>query len=324
MLYWPSDEEGSKNPSTPDNEDAFVEGGSKEANIGAIVNSSQSNQGLESREPRGLTLSPSLSLLSDCDQSIMTDFTFDTRIMVGEYSNTSDMSGLEARAFKREMARQKKQREASQAKVEQELKLKRIKENRRKMMSRQLNKKKKKPSKSATENLMIGDVVLLRKRGLGIVRYKGPIHCDDKQVTWLGVELKTADGKNDGTVQNKKYFNCPPNHGVFVQQVKRKIEPAELLSNIEKLKKDNDQIPELKSEIRQTKREFEEFKTQAENFEQRVLELTYPLLTNRGAGALVGQLEATGMITSEIVLCPLIEASGANTPKSDSADEKSK
>jgi len=183
--------------------------------------------------------------------------------------------------------------------------MQRIKENRKKMLSKpRAGKKKPKPSATA-ENLKVGDVVLLRKRGLGILRYKGPLHCDDTETTWLGVELKKADGKNDGTVQNKKYFNCPPNHGVFVQQVKRKIEPAELLSKIEKLKAENDQISKLKKEIRQTRQEFGDYKMKFENFEQRVLELSYPLLSKRGAGALVGQLEATGMITSEIVLHPL-------------------
>merc|ERR1719193_1437098 len=175
------------------------------------------------------------------------------------------------------------------------------------MLNRPRTAKKKLKPKATTDNLKVGDVVLLRKRGLGILRYKGPIHCDDGKVTWLGVELKTADGKNDGTVQNKKYFNCPPNHGVFVQQVKRKIEPAELLSKIEKLKSENDQIAVLKDEIRQTRQEFGEYKTKFENFEQRVLELSYPVLNKRGAGALVGQLEATGMITSEIILRPLTE-----------------
>lgn len=316
MLYWPTDEEGAENSGVAENEDIkFDDDGVKPTKSREKNSSSESNPpGLKPKEQEvDLFASPRISIISDCDRSVMTDFTFDTRVMAGEYSGTSGLSGREAKAFKREMERQKKLRAASQAKVDQEMKMKRVKENRKKMLSRPANRKKR-PAKSATENVKVGDAVLLRKRGLGIVRYKGPIHCDEKQDTWLGVELKTADGKNDGTVQKKKYFNCPPNHGVFVLQVKRKIEPAELLSNLEKLKKENDQIPQLKKEIRQTKKEFEEFKTQSENFEQRVLELTYPLLTKRGAGALVGQLEATGMITSEITLCPQNERSGENTP----------
>jgi len=314
MLYWPADEVGPEKSGAAENENITLE---ENGNLKESIPNLQDTR----KENDILILSPRLSVRSDCDQSVMTNFTLDTRVYGGEYSS-SNMSVLEARAFKREKERLRKLRESSQAKHEQEEKIKRIKENRKKMLSRPVRTKKK-PSKSAPENLKVGDAVLLRKRGLGIIRYKGPIHCDDKQDLWLGVELKTPDGKNDGTVQNKKYFDCPPNHGVFVMQVKRKIEPAELLSNLEKLKKENDQIAKLKNEIRQTKREFDDFKIRAENFEQRMLELTYPLLTKRGAGALVGQLEATGKITSEIILRPMNEMNEDNTQKSDSEDEKS-
>merc|ERR1719433_1591133 len=112
-----------------------------------------------------------------------------------------------------------------------------------------------------SEDLQVGDVVLLKKRGLGIVRYKGPIHCDeDQENIWLGVELKSPDGKNDGTVQDKKYFSCQPKHGVFVRAVKRKIDPGELLAKIAKLKRENDLIPQLRKEMRQMRRQFEEYK----------------------------------------------------------------
>ncbi|MBN3313923.1 DCTN1 protein, partial [Atractosteus spatula] len=35
---------------------------------------------------------------------------------------------------------------------------------------------------------------------------------------WVGVVLDEAKGKNDGTVQGKKYFTCEENHGIFVRQ----------------------------------------------------------------------------------------------------------
>lgn len=34
---------------------------------------------------------------------------------------------------------------------------------------------------------------------------------------WLGVELEDASGKNDGSVQGQRYFDCKPCHGMFVR-----------------------------------------------------------------------------------------------------------
>lgn len=34
---------------------------------------------------------------------------------------------------------------------------------------------------------------------------------------WIGVELDTPTGKNDGTVQDIQYFSCKPKHGIFVR-----------------------------------------------------------------------------------------------------------
>ncbi|CAJ1365328.1 unnamed protein product [Effrenium voratum] len=34
---------------------------------------------------------------------------------------------------------------------------------------------------------------------------------------WIGVILDTADGKNDGSVKDKQYFTCKPQHGLFVR-----------------------------------------------------------------------------------------------------------
>ena len=35
---------------------------------------------------------------------------------------------------------------------------------------------------------------------------------------WIGVVLDKAQGKNNGTVQGKRYFQCEDNHGIFVRQ----------------------------------------------------------------------------------------------------------
>lgn len=36
---------------------------------------------------------------------------------------------------------------------------------------------------------------------------------------WVGLELDTSDGRNDGQVQGQRYFTCAPSHGVFVRWV---------------------------------------------------------------------------------------------------------
>ena len=64
----------------------------------------------------------------------------------------------------------------------------------------------------------------------GILRYIGDV--DFAEGIWLGVELRTPKGKNDGTVQGRKYFSCKPNHGLIVRPSKvtvRGINGAKLL-----------------------------------------------------------------------------------------------
>lgn len=41
--------------------------------------------------------------------------------------------------------------------------------------------------------------------------------------TWIGVELLGEVGKNDGSIQGKRYFECDPGHGIFTTAPKLKI-----------------------------------------------------------------------------------------------------
>ena len=54
-----------------------------------------------------------------------------------------------------------------------------------------------------------------RAEALGWVRWMGrPAFAEG---VWLGLQLASATGKNDGTVQGERYFHCPPQHGLFVR-----------------------------------------------------------------------------------------------------------
>ncbi|XP_006880629.1 PREDICTED: CAP-Gly domain-containing linker protein 4 [Elephantulus edwardii] len=58
-------------------------------------------------------------------------------------------------------------------------------------------------------------VLLTSSNEMGTVRYLGP--TDFASGIWLGLELRSAKGKNDGAVGDKRYFTCKPNHGVLVR-----------------------------------------------------------------------------------------------------------
>uniref|UniRef100_A0AAV2KP37 Dynactin subunit 1 n=1 Tax=Knipowitschia caucasica TaxID=637954 RepID=A0AAV2KP37_KNICA len=63
----------------------------------------------------------------------------------------------------------------------------------------------------------IGSVVEVTGKGQrGTVAFIGATFFASGK--WVGVILDEAKGKNDGTVQGKRYFTCEENHGIFVRQ----------------------------------------------------------------------------------------------------------
>ena len=62
--------------------------------------------------------------------------------------------------------------------------------------------------------------------GRGLVRFYGATSFAPGK--WVGVELSEPAGKNDGTVQDVKYFTCKPKYGMFLRpsQVKVVSEPT--------------------------------------------------------------------------------------------------
>ncbi|XP_032591279.1 kinesin-like protein KIF13A isoform X2 [Drosophila grimshawi] len=64
--------------------------------------------------------------------------------------------------------------------------------------------------------IVVGESVLIRPSNKsGVISFVGTTHFQPG--TWIGVELDTPTGKNDGTVQGIQYFQCKPTHGIFVR-----------------------------------------------------------------------------------------------------------
>ncbi|XP_033747589.1 LOW QUALITY PROTEIN: CAP-Gly domain-containing linker protein 1-like [Pecten maximus] len=61
--------------------------------------------------------------------------------------------------------------------------------------------------------LKIGDRVLVSGTKMGTLRYVG--FTDFAKGDWAGVELDEKQGKNDGAVAGKRYFDCRPMYGLF-------------------------------------------------------------------------------------------------------------
>uniref|UniRef100_A0A1I8FTT7 CAP-Gly domain-containing protein n=1 Tax=Macrostomum lignano TaxID=282301 RepID=A0A1I8FTT7_9PLAT len=59
----------------------------------------------------------------------------------------------------------------------------------------------------------LGDRVIVAGQRRGTVRFVG--ECHFAPGVWYGVELDNAVGRNDGSVEGRRYFHCPQGHGVF-------------------------------------------------------------------------------------------------------------
>ncbi|XP_064382519.1 CAP-Gly domain-containing linker protein 4-like isoform X2 [Halichondria panicea] len=86
--------------------------------------------------------------------------------------------------------------------------------------------------------LQVGEKVIVGGTRIGVIRFKGTVSFAPG--FWLGVELDTRDGKNDGSVNGVRYFTSRLGHGLFVlsSKVKRytssfqtKLDPTLIKSN---------------------------------------------------------------------------------------------
>jgi hypothetical protein len=65
------------------------------------------------------------------------------------------------------------------------------------------------------EDLQIGQIIELTDGRTATVRYVGQPHFAAGD--WVGVELDDDSGKNDGSVQGERYFECEMGRGMFVR-----------------------------------------------------------------------------------------------------------
>jgi len=83
------------------------------------------------------------------------------------------------------------------------------------------------PSASGSRDLRLGDrVIVMSSTGskTGMLRYIGV--TDFAPGEWCGVELDDPVGKNDGSVQGRRYFSCQPRFGLFAPVGKVSLSPS--------------------------------------------------------------------------------------------------
>lgn len=70
-------------------------------------------------------------------------------------------------------------------------------------------------SSDSVDDFRVDEKVWVNGSRAGIIRFIGDTKFAPGK--WIGVQLTSPDGKNDGTVAGVRYFACPNNCGVFVK-----------------------------------------------------------------------------------------------------------
>ena len=87
--------------------------------------------------------------------------------------------------------------------------------------------------------LKVGESVQVRPSNLsGVVAFVGSTQFASG--IWVGLELDTSQGKNNGTVKGVKYFECPPKKGVFVRAKNVKLDKRGREMHLRRRIKDNE------------------------------------------------------------------------------------
>ena len=87
--------------------------------------------------------------------------------------------------------------------------------------------------------MKVGESVQVRPSNLsGVIAFVGATQFASG--TWVGLELDTSQGKNNGTVKGVKYFECPAKKGVFVRPKNVKLDKRGREMHLRRRIKDNE------------------------------------------------------------------------------------
>jgi len=109
----------------------------------------------------------------------------------------------------------------------------------------------------------LGEVVLLRRGLIGVVKYIGKVNSKDGQA--YGIKLGEGTGDCNGTFQGTTYFKCPDNKGTFVtrENIKKILTGEVLLNKVvelnKKVKQKNAEISKLNDELTLTQKKIDTF-----------------------------------------------------------------
>jgi WD40 repeat protein/Zn-finger nucleic acid-binding protein len=110
---------------------------------------------------------------------------------------------------------------------------------------------------STKKTVKNGDVILTSRGLMGVVKYVGPLQGSTQE--FFGIKLGEGTGECNGSFRGVKYFECPPNKGLFIDrtEIKKVISSSQLLDKVvalnKRLKQQNAEISRLNDEIHLTK-----------------------------------------------------------------------
>ncbi|XP_067884131.1 dynactin subunit 1-like isoform X3 [Heterodontus francisci] len=124
----------------------------------------------------------------------------------------------------------------------------------------------------AGKPLKVGSrVEVIGKGHRGTVAYVGATMFASGK--WVGVILDDAKGKNDGTVQGKRYFTCEDSHGIFVRQSQIQIvDDADTTSPETPQEPSSSKVPkrEITETPKSSKLEEENLRAQVKDLEEKL------------------------------------------------------